>query len=150
VELEVSVLVTDLEADDMMTVRKSLPVLSLAYGAAITVLAGVILGSVAFAVKASTELLPRESNEQSPFAVQLATARHIRQVLAKPLPQPEPLAPITAKRANPVQQVSVHVEKEKKRQRRRLPQAALNSLAMQPLQSAPTFVYPPYDRFAPN
>ena len=48
-------------------------------------------------VDASTGMARHSEREKSLLDERLATARSIKQVLAKPVPRPEPLAPITAK-----------------------------------------------------
>jgi len=48
-------------------------------------------------VDASTGMARHSEREKSLLDERLATARNIKQVLAKPVPRPEPLAPITAK-----------------------------------------------------
>ena len=48
-------------------------------------------------VDASTGMARHSEREKSLLDERLATARNIKQALAKPVPRPEPLAPITAK-----------------------------------------------------
>ena len=48
-------------------------------------------------VDASTGMARHSEREKSLLDERLATARNIKQMLAKPVPRPEPLAPITAK-----------------------------------------------------
>jgi hypothetical protein len=63
----------------------------------------------------------------------IATARRIKEILARPQEAIEPLPPITAKRMNPTaSQVAVHSPQEKpKRLRVRLSAEARNAMAME-------------------
>lgn len=67
---------------------------------------GVALGGVAFGltavVNAATGLSQQTQREQSLLALRMESSREIRQALAKPLPRPEPLPPITARLAHDV------------------------------------------------
>ena len=72
------------------------------YGAVV----GVALGGIAFGltavVKAATGLSQQTQREQSLLDRRMESSREIRQALAKPLPRPEPLPPITARVAHDV------------------------------------------------
>jgi len=57
-------------------------------------------------VDASTGMARHSEREKSLLDERLATARSIKQVLAKPVPRPEPLAPITAKPEHAVSKVA--------------------------------------------
>jgi hypothetical protein len=96
-------------------------------------------------VRASGSWLPETASDTNPLNAQLETARAVREALAKTIPGPAPLGPITAKLANPVP-LMARVEKLKHRK----PNAAMNAMAMDLPPAARTFQYPPVDRFAPN
>jgi hypothetical protein len=100
------------------------------------------------ALKATPQLLPPQKRQQSALDIQIEGSRSIREALAKPLPSPTPLAPITAKRANPVpfQVTSTMHPKHKSRPN---PSQALNAMAMETVQG-PSILYPEYDRTAPR
>jgi hypothetical protein len=127
-----------------MSVPRSLPITLIAYCVAVVALLGAISAGGVLVARTSTGLLPQTLSEQSAFDAQLATARQIREVLARPLPQPQPLGPITAKRANPVPQMVAHTEKK----RQAVPQGALDAMAMESRGDA--FQYAPVDRYAPH
>lgn len=116
-----------------------------AYTTSALILISAIGGSGLFALKVSAKLLPDSSREKSSFETQLETARHIRQALSKPPPAPEPLPPLTAKRANPAPQAVAVAEKP-----RRIPNEARNAMAMETGSRVQSFPYAPVDRFAPN
>jgi hypothetical protein len=118
-----------------------------AYAAAALIVIGMIGGGGLWALKASARLLPDTSREKTSFELQLQTARDIRQALATPVPPPQPLPPITAKRANPIPRASVIVDKQ-----RRISPAAREAMAMDAQGQARTFQYryERVDRFAPN
>ena len=127
-----------------MRALRTLGIMVVAYAAAALVLIGMIGGGGLWIWQASAGLLPDTSHEKSAFELQLETARNIREVLAKPLPRPGPLPPITAERANPVPRATVIAEKP-----RRIPYGAWGAMAMD-TRKVPTFQYAPPDRFAPN
>src|SRR5437762_9649318 len=70
--------------------------LAIYFGIIGTLVAGAGLGLTKI-VDASTGMARHSEREKSLLDERLATARNIKQVLAKPVPRPEPLAPITAK-----------------------------------------------------
>ena len=70
--------------------------LAIYFGIIGTLVAGAGLGLTKI-VDASTGMAHHSEREKSLLDERLATARSIKQVLAKPVPRPEPLAPITAK-----------------------------------------------------
>jgi hypothetical protein len=70
--------------------------LAIYFGVIGTLVAGAGLGLTKI-VDASAGMAHHSEREKSLLDERLATARSIKQVLAKPVPRPEPLAPITAK-----------------------------------------------------
>jgi hypothetical protein len=80
----------------MMENRSSVAVLSV-YLAVIAALVGSI--GVALAMLGGSVVSEPSPRAKSPFEIQLESAREIRQALARPIPQPERLTPITAKPA---------------------------------------------------
>jgi hypothetical protein len=70
--------------------------LTIYFGVIGTLAAGAGLGLMKV-VDASSGMARHSERENSLLNERLATARNIKQVLAKPVPRPEPLAPITAK-----------------------------------------------------
>jgi hypothetical protein len=58
-------------------------------------------------VDASAGMARHSEREKSLLDERLATARNIKQMLAKPVPRPEPLAPITAKPEHAASKVAV-------------------------------------------
>jgi len=70
--------------------------LAIYFGIIGTLVAGAGLGLTKI-VDASTGMAHHSEREKSLLDERLATARSIKQVLAKPVPRPEPLAPITAR-----------------------------------------------------
>jgi hypothetical protein len=82
--------------EGMMENRSSVAVL----GVYLTVVAALV-GSigVALALVGGSVVSDQSPRVKSPFEIQLESAREIRQALAKPIPQPERLTPMTAKPA---------------------------------------------------
>jgi hypothetical protein len=70
--------------------------LAIYFGIIGTLVVGAGLGLTKI-VDASAGMAHHSEREKSLLDERLATARSIKQVLAKPVPRPEPLAPITAK-----------------------------------------------------
>jgi hypothetical protein len=70
--------------------------LAIYFGVIGTLVAGAGLGLTKI-VDASAGMAHHSEREKSLLDERLATARSIKQVLAKPVPRPEPRAPITAK-----------------------------------------------------
>jgi hypothetical protein len=70
--------------------------LAIYFGIIGTLVAGAGLGLTKI-VDASTGMALHSEREKSLLDERLATTRNIKQALAKPVPRPEPLAPITAK-----------------------------------------------------
>jgi hypothetical protein len=70
--------------------------LAIYFGIIGTLVAGAGLGLTKI-IDASTGMVRHSQREKSLLDERIATARSIKQALAKPVPRPEPLAPITAK-----------------------------------------------------
>ena len=94
-------------------------------GAAATALSVVVLGLTAVG-KASTGWGQASPREKTVLELQVESSRNIRRALATPVVTP-PLSPITARPAREIQTVAVQ---EKKPARVKLPQAAMNAMAM--------------------
>jgi hypothetical protein len=120
-----------------MQMRSTSSSLLIYIGAAATALSVVVLGLTAV-VKASTGLGQASPREKTVLELQVESSRNIRRALATPVVTP-PLSPITARPAREIQTVAVQ---EKKPARVKLPQAAMNAMAMdQSDQSAaPSYV----------
>ena len=120
-----------------MQTRSTSSSLLIYIGAAATALSVVVLGLTAV-VKASTGLGQASPREKTVLELQVESSRNIRRALATPVVTP-PLSPITARPAREIQTVAVQ---EKKPARVKLPQAAMNAMAMdQSDQSAaPSYV----------
>jgi hypothetical protein len=80
--------------EGIMENRSSVAVLSV-YVAVVAALVGSI--GIALAVVGGSVGSQQSPRTKSAFEIQLESAREIRQALAKPIPQPERLTPITAK-----------------------------------------------------
>jgi hypothetical protein len=80
--------------EGIMENRSSVAVLSV-YVAVVAALLGSI--GIALAVVAGSVVSEQSPRTKSAFEVQLESAREIRQALARSIPQPERLTPITAK-----------------------------------------------------
>jgi len=80
--------------------------------------------------------------EKTVLDERIATAREIKEALRRPLPRPEPLGPITAKLANP-QGSKMASAPEKKI---KLPQTALDAMAMDQSGARPSVSFPAIDR----
>ena len=107
-------------------------------GAAATALSIVVLGLTAV-VKASTGWSQAGAREKTVLELQVESSRAIRRALATPVVTP-PLPPITARPAHDIQAVAIQ---EKKPRRAKLPQAAMNAMAMDQ-SGADLFVTPSY------
>ena len=110
-------------------------------GAAATALSVVVLGLTAV-VKASTGWGQASPRVKTVLELQVENARDIRRALATPVVTP-PLPPITTRPARDIQTVAVQ---EKKPAPVRLPQAAMNAMAMDQSRAyqaaAPNYVVP--------
>jgi hypothetical protein len=86
---------------------------------------GVAMSNVNFD---SFESRAASEREKTILDERIANAREIKAALSKPIPRPEPLPPVTAKRSNPVPAaVAANTEKPKPK----LSSAARNALAME-------------------
>jgi hypothetical protein len=94
-------------------------------GAAATALSVTIIGLTAV-VRASTGWSQASAREKTVLELQIESSRSIRRALATPVVTP-PLPPITARPARDIQAVA---NQEKKPPRAKLPQAAMNAMAM--------------------
>ena len=108
-----------------MQMRSTSSSLLIYIGAAATALSVVVLGLTAV-VKASTGWSQTSPREKTVLELQVESSRNIRRALATPVVTP-PLSPITARPAREIQTVAVQ---EKKPARVKLPQAAMNAMAM--------------------
>ena len=108
-----------------MQMRSTSSSLLIYFGAAATALSVVVLGLTAV-VKASTGWSQTSPREKTVLELQVESSRNIRRALATPVVTP-PLSPITARPAREIQTVAVQ---EKKPARVKLPQAAMNAMAM--------------------
>jgi hypothetical protein len=80
--------------------------------------------------------------EKTVLDERIATAREIKEVLRRPIPRPEPLGPITAKLANPQASKTASAPDKKIK----LPQAALDAMAMDQSGARPSVSYSIVDR----
>jgi hypothetical protein len=108
-----------------MQMRSTSSSLLIYIGAAATALSVVVLGLTAV-VKASSGWGQASPREKTVLELQVESSRNIRRALATPVVTP-PLSPITARPAREIQTVAVQ---EKKPARVKLPQAAMNAMAM--------------------
>jgi hypothetical protein len=108
-----------------MQTRSTSSSLLIYIGATATALSVVILGLTAV-VKASTGWSQTTAREKTVLELQVESSRDIRRALATPVVTP-PLPPITARPARDIQAVAVQ---DKKPALAKLPQAAMNAMAM--------------------
>jgi hypothetical protein len=117
----------------MSTKNRSLPFLLSVYLSLLGTLvlgAGYAYSSITFETE---EGAAQSRREKTTLDERIATARAIKEALRRPIPRPEPLAPITAKVANPEgSKIATAPEKKIK-----LPRAALNAMAMDQTSHAP-------------
>ena len=122
---------------------------------------GLILGgliiSLPIIIFHSLQAIGSEQIERTRLEEIVDTAREIRQALARPIPQPPPLEPITQKPAHAVGSRMVEHQSPQKpkvyvRGRRTptdaLPSAAMDSFAMEQRSTSPQESYPTVDRHA--
>lgn len=69
-----------------------------------TLLGGI--GAALMVVAKSAVVTQQTAQDKSPLQVRLESAREIREALAKPVPAPQPLPPITAKLSKPLTKVA--------------------------------------------
>jgi hypothetical protein len=80
--------------------KGSIPELLLIYAGVLGVLALVVGYGFTKVTVASEEAARRSEQEKTVLAERIESAREIRRALARPVPPPDPLPPITAKPAN--------------------------------------------------
>ena len=110
----------------------STPALLLVYVSVLGILALVVGYGLTKVTMASDEAARRAEREKTVLKERLESAREIRRALARPVPPPDPLPPITAKPANPPDQPNLAasgVSKEKPR-KLKIPATARNAMAM--------------------
>ena len=101
--------------------------------------AGYAYSSVNFKTEAGTV---QSRREKTILDERIATAREIKEALRRPIPRPEPLGPITAKLANPQSSKMASAPNKKIK----LPQAALDAMAMDQRGKRPSVSYSVVDR----
>jgi hypothetical protein len=126
----------------MSTNNRSIPFLLTVYVGVLGTLA-LCVGYAYSSVTFETEGWETQSRrEKTVLDERIATAREIKEALRRPLPRPEPLGPITAKLANP-QGSKMASAPEKKI---KLPQTALDAMAMDQSGARPSVSFPAIDR----
>jgi len=126
----------------MSTNNRSIPFLLTVYVGVLGTLA-LCVGYAYSSVTFETEGWETQSRrEKTVLDERIATAREIKEALRRPLPRPEPLGPITAKLANP-QGSKMASAPEKKI---KLPQTALDAMAMDQSGARASVSYPAIDR----
>jgi hypothetical protein len=117
--------------------------LSIYIAVAIALLAGI--GVAMAALVASSAGIQQTAKAKSPLEVQVASAREIREALARPIPGPEPLPPISSKVNKPTMKVAeAKTEPSPKPKRPRVMRQARQAFAsIEPFQQQP----PPFFQF---
>ena len=106
---------------------------------AIALFAGI--GFTISALVASSAGTQQTAKAKSPLEVQVASAREIREALARPMPGPEPLPPISSKVNKPTVKVAeAKAEPPPKPKRSRIARQAREAFAsIEPFQQQPPF-----------
>jgi hypothetical protein len=89
-----------------MAANKTVTGLLMYAAVALTLVGGIGAGAAAIVKAASAIHQQSSSRTKSPLESRIESAREIREALAKPVAHPQPLAPITAKLANPAAKVA--------------------------------------------
>jgi hypothetical protein len=137
----------------------SVPALIFIYASVFGVLALVVGYGFTKVTMASEEAARRSEQEKTLLNERIESAREIKRALARPVPPPEPLPPITAKLANPTKVANPEEPKiaasakhsKEKPHKLQIPAAAWNAMAMGTgADAAPRHVSPTVDRAGLN
>ena len=122
--------------------KGSVPELLLIYVSVLGILALIVGYGFTKVTVASEEATRRSEQEKTVLAERIESAREIRRALARPVPPPDPLPPVTAKLAHqleePQQKLAATGTTKDKPRKLKIPAAARNAMAMKTGGDAPS------------